>query len=156
MPSSLATVLYVEDQPAVAATMLLELEQAGIAITAVPNGEQCLALARQKKFDVILLDQLLPKLDGIEICRRLKSDTALKEIPVIFLTAYPNRYHECEARKIGAADYVQKGATELRLAERILAQVRHKVSTGPPSEMAVPPSQPAAASSWLKSLLKRP
>lgn len=156
MAPPFAHVLYVEDQPAVASVVFLELEQVGIAVTTARSGEQCLALAREKKFDVILLDQLLPKMDGIEICRRLKSDPALKGIPVIFLTAYPNRYHEHEARKIGAADYLQKGGSETRLAERILAQMEQvKARTTPPTEKAAPGTQQWQTPSWLKNLLNR-
>ncbi len=120
---SLAQVLYVEDQPQVAAVIQLELEQAHIGATTVPNGEECLALAREKKFDLILLDQWLPGMDGIEICRRLKNDANLQGIPVIFFTAFPSRYHEHEARRVGAADYLEKGMLGTRLAARILAEV---------------------------------
>lgn len=157
MPLAPVQVLFVEDQPAVAAVVQLELEQAGLAITSVRNGKECLALARGKKFDLILLDQLLPEMDGIETCRQLKKDPALQAIPVIFLTAYPNRHHEAEARKIGAADYVRKGCTEPALAERILAQVgRAKAPAAPPSEKAVPEKPQRLMPSWLKSLIERP
>lgn len=157
MTPPLAKVLYVEDQPAVASVVQLELAEAGIAVTSVTNGEQCLALARENQFDVILLDQLLPKMDGIEICRRLKSDAALKGIPVIFFTAYPNRFHEREARKMGAADYLHKGGSEAHLAKRILTQVgQAQGRPAPPPAKPTPTPQPPAAPSWLKSVLKRP
>lgn len=123
MSLSLAQVLFVEDQPAVAAVVALELQQANIQVTAVPTGEQGLTLARETKFDLILLDQMLPGMDGLEVCRQLKIDAALQEIPVIFFTAFPSRYHEREARQLGAADYLQKGMLAPRLAARILSEV---------------------------------
>lgn len=123
MSLSLAQVLYVEDQKTVAAVIALELEQSNIRVTTTPNGEEGLALAHDKKFDLILLDQWLPGMDGLEICRRLKSDDALQEIPVLFFTAFPSRYHEAEARQLGAADYLEKGIHSARLAARIISEV---------------------------------
>ncbi len=156
MASSLAKVLYVEDQPALAAVVLLELEQAKINVTTVPNGERCLALAHEDKFDLILLDQLLPKMDGIEICRRLKSDPVLKMIPVIFFTAFPSRYHEDEARRLGAADYLLKGFPEPRLAARILSEVELAKSCSTPApKPAAPATQAKRPTSWLQGLFNR-
>lgn len=150
----LAQVLYVEDQPALAAVVLLELEQAHISVTTVPSGEQCLALARERKFDLILLDQLLPKMDGIEICRRLKGEPGLREIPVIFFTAFPSRYHEDEARRLGAADYLLKGFPEPRLAARILSEVELAKARNAPAKLE-PKPEGSGPTSWLKGLLKR-
>ncbi len=123
MPRSLAKVLYVEDQPAVAAIILLELVRARIDVTTVPSGEQCLALVREQQFDLILLDHTLSGMDGIEVCRRLKRDPALKKIPVIFFTAFPSEAHEREARRLGAVDYLQKCFHTSQLTVRILAEV---------------------------------
>lgn len=123
MSLSLAQVLYVEDQATVAALVALELEQANIRVTTAPDGEQALALARKQRFDLILLDQWLPGMDGLEICRRLKRDPALQDIPVILFTAFPSRYHEAEARQLGAADYLEKAIQSPRLAARILSEV---------------------------------
>ncbi len=120
---SLAQILYVEDEPATAAVIKLELGQASVAVTTVSNGEQCLALARKQRFDLILLDQQLPGMDGLEICRRLKSDDDLRDLPVIFFTAFPNQAQEREAQRLGAADYLLKGIQSPRLVARILAEV---------------------------------
>lgn len=156
MTNALAQVLYVEDQPAVSAVVLLELEQANISVTTVPDGERCLALAREKPFDLILLDQLLPKMDGIEICRRLKADPVLRETPVIFFTAFPSRYHEGEARRLGAVDYLVKGFPEPRLAARIIAEVEvAKARYAPAHKKAAPDPGPGKPTSWLKGLLDR-
>lgn len=144
MAFALAEVLYVEDQPLVSAVVLLELEQANLRVTTVPNGERCLALARKRKFDLILLDQRLPGMDGLEVCRRLKSDPRLKKIPVIFFTAFPSDHEEDEARRLGAVDYVVKGYPEARLAARILAKVElARNHTARPSRKTAP-SQPDA------------
>lgn len=120
---ALARILYVEDLPAVAGLVQLELEQARLSVTTVPSGERALALAHEQKFDLILLDHWLPGMNGLEICRRLKSDPALEAVPVIFFTAYPSLALEHEASRLGAADYLQKGVLAPRLAARILAEV---------------------------------
>lgn len=123
MAKPLAQVLYVEDQSTVAAVVALELEAAHIRVTTVPNGEEALALVRELQFDLILLDQWLPGMDGLETCRRLKAEPLSQGVPVIFFTAFPSRYHGDEARQIGAADYLEKGMLGPRLAARILAEV---------------------------------
>ena len=123
MVKPLAHVLYVEDQSTVAAIVSLEMEQSHIRVTTVPNGEACLALVRELQFDLILLDQWLPGMDGLAICRHLKADPALQGIPIIFFTAFPSRYHGDEARRLGAADYLEKAMLGPRLTARILAEV---------------------------------
>jgi len=122
-PLALARILYVEDQPAVAALVQLELEQARLSVTTVPSGEHGLSLAHAQKFDLILLDHLLPGISGLEVCRRLKDDASLHDVPVIFLTAHPSPADEHEAVRLGAVDYLRKGVQGPRLAARILAEV---------------------------------
>ncbi len=143
----LAQVLYVEDQPATAASIQLELEHARIGVTTAPSGEQGLALAREKKFDLILLDQRLPGMDGLEVCRQLKRDPAVRDVPVIFFTAFPSSVHEAEARQSGAVDYLQKGVLGPRLAARILSEVelardrtsRAAKKSAPDTHESIPP-----------------
>lgn len=123
VPRPPAKVLYVEDQPAVAAIVKLELVRARIDVTTAASGERCLALVREQPFDLILLDQTLSGMNGLEVCRRLKADAVLKRIPVIFFTAFPDQAHEREARQLGAADYLQKCFHTPQLTARILAEV---------------------------------
>lgn len=136
---ALARILYVEDQPAVAALVQLELEQARLSVTTAPSGEHGLALAQAQKFDLILLDHMLPGISGLEVCRRLKSDTSLRDVPIIFLTAHPSPADEHEAGRLGAADYLRKGVQAQRLAARILAEVElARDRTSRRSKMAPP------------------
>ncbi len=128
----LAKILYVEDQPAVAAIILLELVRARLDVTVVRTGEQCLAVAREQPFDLILLDHMLPGLDGLEVCRRLKRDNVLKRIPVVFFTAAPNIALAREARRLGAEDYLEKSFHSSELTARILAAITLAQATTPP------------------------
>ena len=123
VPRPPVRILYVEDQPAVVAIVKLELVRARMDVTTVTSGERCLALVREQPFDLILMDPTLPCMSGLEVCRRLKADGVLKLIPVIFFTAFPEQAQEREARRLGAADYLQKCFHTTQLAVRILAAV---------------------------------
>ena len=81
------TVVLAEDDPDIQFVARLALKRAGFVVTVVGNGQQALDAVRQSPPDVILLDWMMPELDGPETCRRLKADPATASIPVIFLTA---------------------------------------------------------------------
>lgn len=116
-------VLYVEDQPAVAAVILLELQRVGVEITTAHNAERALELARQKPFDLILMDVLLPGDNGFDLCRLLKKDDRLKALPVIFLTGVPTTQGRNEAIGLGAMGYLSKATDRSQLGERIMTAV---------------------------------
>lgn len=142
VPRPPVRILYVEDQPAVVAIVKLELVRARMDVTTVASGERCLVLVREQPFDLILLDPTLPCMSGLEVCRRLKADAVLKRIPVIFFTAFPEQAQEREARRLGAADYLQKCFHTTQLAARILAAVgvaRAVASGSMDQERALPP-----------------
>lgn len=123
MARPFAQVLYVEDQPAVGAVILLELQRARVEVTTAHTIERGLELARQKKFDLILLDVMLKGATGFEACHRLKKDENLKDVPVIFFTGVPNPEDQKEAFRLGAVAYLKKGSEMPQLADRILAEV---------------------------------
>jgi len=75
------------------------------------TGEQGLIEARRSRPNLILLDIMMPDMDGYEVCRRLKNDEATKNIPVIFITAKDENEFEDEGLKIGAVDYIRKPFT---------------------------------------------
>src|SRR3990172_5268895 len=91
----------------------------GWEVSLATNGEECLAMAAIDRPDLILLDCMMPKLDGYETCRRLKQDPNLRHIPVIFLTA---KSQESEVRKglaLGAVGYLIKPFNPMSLAAEI-------------------------------------
>lgn len=124
-------VLHVEDHPALAAVVKLELNRAGMDVLTVLSAEECLVITREMNFDLILLDESLPGMDGLELCRRLKADLARCHIPVIFLSANSDPTCLTEARMRGAADYLLKGDAQLRLPERIQAVLKEAASRAP-------------------------
>jgi CheY-like chemotaxis protein len=83
----MTTLLLAEDEPSIQLVARLSLKRAGFAVTVASNGVEALAKAQEILPDVVLLDWMMPEMDGIEVCRALKADARTHAIPVIFLTA---------------------------------------------------------------------
>jgi two-component system, OmpR family, alkaline phosphatase synthesis response regulator PhoP len=113
-------VLLAEDEEDIRKVAQISLQfRGGWEVTLASNGEECLAKAASDPPDVILLDCMMPKLDGYETCQRLKQDPALRHIPVIFLTA---KAQEAEVKKglsLGAVGYLIKPFNPMSLAAEI-------------------------------------
>ncbi len=128
-------ILLVDDQPSNLAVLTAALEPAGYEILAAPNGAAALKVARKAQPDLVLLDILMPDLDGLETCRRLKADESTRDIPVIFITARNEMSSIVEGFNAGGVDYVVKPfeteivlsrvATHLRLS-RLSRELREK------------------------------
>ncbi|WP_061133888.1 response regulator [Caballeronia fortuita] len=117
--------LLVDDDPAmirIIGEMLAEFPNQRFATT----GEAALALARESKPDLILLDANLPNMTGFDVCEILKSDAKLARVPVIFVTSHDAPALEVDAFNIGAADYVIKPLVAPRLQARVRAQLRQR------------------------------
>jgi two-component system, cell cycle response regulator len=95
------------------------LEPIGYKVSFATGGQQALATIKSAKPDIILLDLIMPNMDGLEVCRVLKSEPELAEIPVIFLTASQEKEHLLQAFELGAVDYVTKPFNKLELLARI-------------------------------------
>ena len=119
MKPDAATVLIVDDQPLNIDLLEQELEAAGYRTVAASNGEQALACAAEHVPELILLDVMMPGLDGYETCRRLKASEATRSIPVIFLTALKETFEKVRAFELGAVDYVTKPFESEELLARV-------------------------------------
>ena len=102
------------------------LTKEGYRVRCQASGEQALAEARQTLPDLIVLDLLLPAIDGLEICRRLKSDPQTQHIPIIMLTAKSEEADMVTGLELGADDYVTKPFSPRVLLARIKALLRRK------------------------------
>ena len=126
-------ILLAEDEEDIRKVAQISLQfRGGWAVSLAIDGEDCLAKAAQERPDLILLDCMMPNLDGYETCRRLKADPALRQIPVIFLTA---KSQESEVRKglaLGAVGYLIKPFNPMSLAAEIreILEGDQAVSTG--------------------------
>lgn len=117
------TVLAVDDSPEILASVASMLEGRYRCIVAT-NGEKALSLAaRQPQPDIILLDVVMPGLDGYEVCRRLKRHPATEGIPVIFLTSLDNHDNEAQGFAAGGVDYIAKPVSKTVLEARLNAQL---------------------------------
>jgi DNA-binding response OmpR family regulator len=108
-----------EDDPDIQLVARLSLKRAGFQVVVAGNGTEALAKVAAEKPDVALLDWMMPEMDGVEVCRRLKADPETASIPVIFLTA---RSQEAELKtglSMGAIGYITKPFDALTLGDRV-------------------------------------
>jgi signal transduction histidine kinase len=106
--ASLGEVLIVDDTPASLTLLSSMLAQAGYAVREAPNGELALWSAQSHPPDLILLDVRMPGIDGFEVCRRLKQLAALRDIPVVFLSAQSDTDDKVHGFRVGAIDFIGK------------------------------------------------
>ena len=114
------SVLIVEDSPPQALKTKLALESNGCQVTWADTGLGGLDMARQKNFDLIVLDIELPDINGFEVCKNLKADSNLGDIPVIMLTTLDHADDAMNGLNAGAIDYIPKDAfADIVLVETI-------------------------------------
>jgi DNA-binding response OmpR family regulator len=117
-------VLVVDDQPVNVQLLKRALEREGIAVTAAYNGQEALDLVDNEPPDLILLDVMMPEMDGIEVCQRLQSHNAHKNIPVIFITARSSKEGRLAGLGVGAVDYITKPIDLDETLARVQTQLR--------------------------------
>lgn len=114
-------VLLAEDEPDVQLIARLSLKKAGFDVVTVNNGLEALARVAAERPDAILLDWMMPDMDGFETCTRLKADPGTKDIPVIFLTAKVQESEVAKALALGAVGCIGKPFDALTLGSQVLA-----------------------------------
>lgn len=112
-------ILIVDDEPDLVETVRFPLEAEGFEVLVAGNGEEGLALARKERPDLILLDLMLPKLDGYKVCRLLKFDERYKHIPIVMLTAKTQEKDKRLGQETGADEYITKPFDMDRLIEKV-------------------------------------
>jgi two-component system phosphate regulon response regulator PhoB len=126
------TVLVVEDERDIADLVRYHVEKAGMRVVHAADGGTALRLARAELPDVVVLDLMLPGLDGLEVCRQLRRDAATRRLPIIMLTARGEEVDRVVGLELGADDYVVKPFSPRELIARIRAVLRR--SDGPVPE----------------------
>jgi DNA-binding response OmpR family regulator len=117
----LATILLVEDDELIVDSVRYGLERTGYRVLTALDGADGLALARQERPDIVLLDVMLPVMDGFQVCRTLRSES---KVPIIMLTARGEESDKVIGLELGADDYVVKPFGMRELVARIRAQLR--------------------------------
>ena len=119
LPNGVSTILVVDDTPEILKMLKKQLEHWGYRALVTSSGEEGLQLAELEQPDLILLDVLMPKMKGREVCTRLKANPVTEHIPVMFLTALGLPDHVKAGLDLGAEDYIMKPFRPEELKERI-------------------------------------
>jgi len=121
-------ILVVDDEIYIVHILDFSLGMEGYEVLTALDGEQAVEKARAEKPDLIVLDIMMPKLDGYETCKRLKADPATKDVPVILLSAKGRNVDQKVGFEVGADDYITKPFSPRKLVERINAILGHGTS----------------------------
>jgi len=117
-------ILVVDDEPDIVELLSYNLTKEGFEVSATLDGEEALAKIRKGGFDFIILDLMLPGIQGMELCRILRNDPKMKNVPIIMLTAKGEEVDRILGLEIGADDYISKPFNPRELVARIRAVLR--------------------------------
>ena len=124
-------VLVVDDEKLIVKGIRFSLEQDGMEVTCAYDGEEALRLAQENKFDMILLDIMLPKMDGFEVCQAIRE---FSNMPIVMLTAKGDDMDKILGLEYGADDYITKPFNILEVKDRIKAIMRRTAASEPKEE----------------------
>lgn len=117
-------VLVVEDEDALATLLHYNLDKEGYRVAVAGDGEEALMMANERAPDLVILDWMLPKVSGIEVCRRLRGRAETRNVPIIMLTARGEESDRIRGLDTGADDYVVKPFSMVELTARVRAVMR--------------------------------
>lgn len=123
-------ILVVDDEAVLRDTISYNLEQAGYQVIKAANGLDALDSARQEPPDLVVLDIMLPGIDGLEVCRQLRRERATATVPIIMLTAKADEIDKVVGLEVGADDYMTKPFGRRELLARVRALLRRADYTG--------------------------
>jgi two-component system, OmpR family, response regulator RegX3 len=118
-----ARILVVEDEPAIAEAVSYALTDAGYDVDAVGDGDDAVAAARARSYDLMILDLLLPGMQGVDVCRTLRAES---DLPIVMLTARDAEVDRVVGLEVGADDYVTKPFSVAELVSRVRALLRRR------------------------------
>jgi DNA-binding response OmpR family regulator len=135
-PADVASVLVVEDEPSLAESIKYSLEQECCRVIIAPDGERAVELARQEQPSLVLLDLMLPKISGLDVCRQVRQEST---VPIMILTAKDGEADKVAGLELGADDYMTKPFSMRELVSRVRAHLR-RAAMFPAAEAADEPS----------------
>ena len=124
--SDRSTAILAEDDPFIRRVSAVALERSGFSVTTVTDGAQALQLLEDTLPDVVILDGMMPNMDGLEACRRIRADDRTSWVPVILLSARSQYADEEAARDAGATAYIRKPFDALTLGARVRESLNGK------------------------------
>jgi DNA-binding response OmpR family regulator len=132
----LPQIMVVDDDADTVSILARHLQREGFVAIEAVSGAECVRLAHENPVDVILLDLMMPEMDGFQVCRKLKEDPSTAEIPVIMITARDDLDARAEGMRLGVSDFLAKPVFRRQLANRIRAQL-DMVATAHANEAAL-------------------
>ena len=132
--ASMARVLIVDDEPNIREVVGLYLRRDGHDVVSATDGEEALAVFREREPDLVVLDLMLPKIGGLEVCRRMRAE---RRVPLIMLTARGEEEERVVGLSLGADDYVVKPFSPRELAARVTAVLRRVEEPAGPTDQKV-------------------
>ena len=129
MPMENAKILVVDDEPDILEILSYNLSRAGYRVRTAENGRAGLEAARAETPDLIVLDIMMPEMDGVEVCRTLRAETQFDDTLITFLTARDEDYSQIAALDVGGDDYITKPIKPAVLLSRIKALLRRLTRT---------------------------
>ena len=130
-----AKILVVDDEPHIAESITYNLEKEGFRTLVARDGAAGLEAARRELPDLLLLDWMLPEVEGLEVCRLLKQDGRTKHIPIIMLTVKSSETDKVLGLEMGADDYMTKPFSPRELLARVKAVLRRAQASGEEAEL---------------------
>jgi DNA-binding response OmpR family regulator len=126
MASAKGRILIVDDDPHAVEILTRMLEREGYDCVSAARGATALQLVRAQTVDVILLDVMMPEMDGLQVCEHLREDNELRQIPVILLTAKDDMETRSRGMALGVSEYLTKPVNKRELFARIAAQLHSR------------------------------
>jgi DNA-binding response OmpR family regulator len=133
------TILVVEDDADISRLVRLTLEKEHYQVRTVSDGSAAVQFAQREPPDLVILDVMLPLLDGFEVCRRLKLEERTSRVPILMLSAKSDELDRVLGLELGADDYLTKPFSPRELSARVKAILRRESRTGPDAETLTSP-----------------
>jgi DNA-binding response OmpR family regulator len=131
MPNGSTRILLVDDEKSIQTLLSYPLRKDGYHVTSAQDGREALQRFDEARFDLVILDLMLPKLDGVEVCRELRSRS---QVPIIMLTAKGSETDKVAGLEVGADDYITKPFSMREFRSRVKAALRRSRMAGEPPE----------------------
>jgi DNA-binding response OmpR family regulator len=131
MPNGSTRILLVDDEQSIQTLLSYPLRKDGYHVTSAQDGREALQRFDEARFDLVILDLMLPKLDGVEVCRELRSRS---QVPIIMLTAKGSETDKVAGLEVGADDYITKPFSMREFRSRVKAALRRSRMAGKPDE----------------------
>ncbi len=135
MPNGATRILLVDDEHSIQTLLSYPLRKDGYHVTSAQDGREALQRFEEARFDLVILDLMLPKLDGVQVCREMR---ARSQVPIIMLTAKGSETDKVAGLEVGADDYITKPFSMREFRSRVKAALRRSRMAGePPDEEAI-------------------